>query len=84
MPKVSMKLRGDGSTVFVSFEYLSGKPFGNLFTVTGDEQPCGYAVCSLPGIPNGYQYAFLPVRPFDVEAGSVFGNIKQQVEIVEF
>ena len=68
----------------VSFEYLSCKPFGNLFTVADDKQPCGYTVRSLPGIPDGYQYAFLPARPFDVEAGGIFGSIKQQVEIIEF
>lgn len=68
----------------VSFEYLSCKPFGNLFTVADDKQPCGYTVRSLPGIPDGYQYAFLPARPFDVEAGGIFGSIKQQVEIIDF
>lgn len=41
--------------------------------------------CLLPaGIPDGYRVAFLPVRPFDVEAGGIFEDIKQQVEISEF
>ena len=64
-------------------ESVRGK---DIFIVqpTCGKQPCGYAVCSLPGIPDGYQYAFLPVRPFDVEAGGIFGSIKQQVEIIEF
>ena len=39
----------------VSFEYLSCKPFGNLFTVADDKQPCGYTYTfrNCTGFENG-------------------------------